>query len=74
MLKDAIKRYKNHTVEAAEVIEELIGLARDIMSSAKVNGYSTVKVESVYITFTHIMSSHCIIFNFRTLFEYSYIP
>ncbi|AKA47891.1 DEAD/DEAH box helicase [uncultured archaeon] len=34
MLKDAIKRYENHTVEAAQVIEELIGLAREVKASA----------------------------------------
>jgi len=34
-LENAIKRYQNRSIEAAEVIEELLGLARDIREASK---------------------------------------
>lgn len=35
MLESAIRRYQNRSIEAAEVIEELLGLARDIKDASK---------------------------------------
>ncbi|HNZ61201.1 MAG TPA: type I restriction endonuclease subunit R [Methanofastidiosum sp.] len=35
MLESAIRRYQNRSIEAAEVIEELLGLARDMRDASK---------------------------------------
>jgi len=42
MLEQTIRRYQNHAIEAAQVIEELIALAKD-MRKAKVLGDETLR-------------------------------
>ena len=43
MLEETLRRYQNRAIEAAQVIEELIGLAKDMREANAASGWDSPK-------------------------------